>query len=761
MTRLKNILVDLSLGIIILFSNCRQKDDTFNLGFEKVNTNQYPIGWNLHGEIKIDSFFSVEGKYSLRLYRSSESPDFSTCTKTINAPLKGKTLKLKGYLRTEDVKNGFAGLWIRVEDKNGDILAFDNMYNKGVVGFHGWNNYNVEVQFDELKAARIFFGALLVGSGSVWVDNLKLYVDDIQIQKAELKKTDSSSIDYKGSGINEIHFTKERIGFLTDLAMIWGFLKYHHPTVIQGNYDWDEELFKAISKTASDNSVDNFNNAIEAWIDSLPPVKQCNDAPDITTLDIKFKPLYGYIFNHHLPKSIENKLLAILDAYKGCYNDQHYVGITPNIGNPIFKNENRFINNYHPDAGVRILALFRYWNMIQYFYPYRHLVDNWEKILPEFIPKFIAASNRQQYILTCLELASRIKDGHAFMKDNLNTLDSIKGLQITPFQAKFIEDRLVVTGFYDSSEKVRNNLKPGDIIKAIDGVDIDTLIKRYIKYTPGSNFEYQLASMASSNGFLLRSSKKFITLKVEDRKKIHEILIENIPFSSANIIIDSRNMNITKGFEKIDDNIGYIYPALLKEKDIDSVRVLFKDTKGLIFDFRCYPSTFMPFVYGSWLKSESSNFVRFALPSIQIPGAVLNGAPIANGGQQATNSSFYSEGFSKDLHATYKGKVIFLVNASTISQSEYTVMALSTIPNAVVLGSKSAGADGNVSQIMLPGGLQTFISGLGVYYPDGEETQGAGVKIDVFCYPTIKGIREGKDELMDKAIYLIKNDKAK
>lgn len=58
------------------------------------------------------------------------------------------------------------------------------------------------------------------------------------------------------------------------------------------------------------------------------------------------------------------------------------------IGNPEFKHENGYSNNTYPDAGIRLVALYRYWNMIQCF-PDRHLIgEDWNKVLPEFIPKY-------------------------------------------------------------------------------------------------------------------------------------------------------------------------------------------------------------------------------------------------------------------------------------------------------------------------------------------------------------------------------------
>ena len=68
-------------------------------------------------------------------------------------------------------------------------------------------------------------------------------------------------------------------------------------------------------------------------------------------------------------------------------------------------------------------------------------------------------------------------------------------------------------------------------------------------------------------------------------------------------------------------------------------------------------------------------------------------------------------------------------------------------------------ADGNVSTIMLPGGLRTMISGIGVYYPNEEETQRAGIVPDIEVKPTIEGIRKGKDELIEKAIEIILSER--
>jgi C-terminal processing protease CtpA/Prc len=79
-------------------------------------------------------------------------------------------------------------------------------------------------------------------------------------------------------------------------------------------------------------------------------------------------------------------------------------------------------------------------------------------------------------------------------------------------------------------------------------------------------------------------------------------------------------------------------------------------------------------------------------------------------------------------------------------------MAFRSAPGAVVVGSTTAGADGNVSSIPLPGGLRSAISGIGVFYPDKRPTQRVGILANIEARPTIEGIRSGRDEVLEAAL---------
>lgn len=103
----------------------------------------------------------------------------------------------------------------------------------------------------------------------------------------------------------------------------------------------------------------------------------------------------------------------------------------------------------------------------------------------------------------------------------------------------------------------------------------------------------------------------------------------------------------------------------------------------------------------------------------------------------------------------YQGKIVILIDENSQSHAEFCTMYYRTITNSVVIGSNSTGADGNVSRIDLPGGIHTMFSGIGIYYPDGTETQRVGLVPDIYIYPTVQGIREGRDEILEKAIEVV------
>lgn len=107
---------------------------------------------------------------------SAPRPNFGVATAKF--PVKeaaGKRAHFSGYIKTENVTNGFAGLWWRVDGASG-VLAFDNMQDRGVVGTTDWKRYDIELPV-AADAKNINFGAILSGAGTAWFDGLSVQLD--------------------------------------------------------------------------------------------------------------------------------------------------------------------------------------------------------------------------------------------------------------------------------------------------------------------------------------------------------------------------------------------------------------------------------------------------------------------------------------------------------------------------------------------------------------------------------------------------------
>jgi C-terminal processing protease CtpA/Prc len=170
-----------------------------------------------------------------------------------------------------------------------------------------------------------------------------------------------------------------------------------------------------------------------------------------------------------------------------------------------------------------------------------------------------------------------------------------------------------------------------------------------------------------------------------------------------------------------------------------------KNTKAIIFDLRSYPKSTMGRIV-EYLKKRRTQFARITHPDLSYPGNFIF---------QDDDIHVGSKRFAKGIFH-YKGKTIVLVNEITQSQAEWSTMAFQTVDGAVTVGSQTSGADGNVSNLMLTGNIKTNMTGLGVFYPDGTPTQRVGVKVDVEVKPTAKGIKERRDEVLEKALSLLK-----
>ena len=93
-----------------------------------------------------------------------------------------------------------------------------------------------------------------------------------------------------------------------------------------------------------------------------------------------------------------------------------------------------------------------------------------------------------------------------------------------------------------------------------------------------------------------------------------------------------------------------------------------------------------------------------------------------------------------------------LIDERAVSHAETTGLFLEAANGTKFIGSATAGANGDVRTLPVPGGIRIVYSGVGVRHADGRQLQRIGLVPDLEVKPTIRGIREGRDEVLEKAL---------
>ena len=176
----------------------------------------------------------------------------------------------------------------------------------------------------------------------------------------------------------------------------------------------------------------------------------------------------------------------------------------------------------------------------------------------------------------------------------------------------------------------------------------------------------------------------------------------------------------------------------------------FKDTKAIIFDIRNYPKG------TAWTIAPRLTTVR--KPAVKFHYPFITYENILGGENDFMAESFFTV-IPDTAKPVYRGKIIVLCNESTQSQAEYSIMMLQGATDVTVIGSQTAGADGNVTSLILPGNYRTSFSGLEILYPDGRQTQRSGIRVDIQVEPTVKGLQSGRDEVLERAVEFLRKGK--
>lgn len=399
---------------------------------------------------------------------------------------------------------------------------------------------------------------------------------------------------------------------------------------------------------------------------------------------------------------------------------------------PILRKVTIDAESEYPVVEQRILAAMRLWSTIDKFYPYRSLIDDWDAVLPEFLPHFIAAKDADEYAETVLEMMARVEDGHTFARGH-PSVAKLFGTGGIDVEARFIENQLVIVEV--TNESVKDLLHPGDVVLSVDGEPIAARIERMRPYvtssTPhGRNFRLGLVAMRGVQ-------KAEVVLEVQGADGVPRAVHVVRPAGPTR-----PDPAKETPYRVLDGNIGYVDLTKLVPKQVDAMFDALMKTKAIVFDMRGYPNG------TAWSIAPRIN-TRGARAGAQFRRPMVGGAIE---GSASESGYFFQQSIPRTNKPLYQGKTVTLIDERAISQAEHTCLFFEAANGTTFIGSPTTGANGDVTSVRLPGGFRVSFTGHDVRHADGRQLQRVGIQPDIPVQPTLRGIREGRDEVLERAV---------
>ena len=404
----------------------------------------------------------------------------------------------------------------------------------------------------------------------------------------------------------------------------------------------------------------------------------------------------------------------------------------------VSQKDNPYAEMKFPSREYRLLALFRFWNVINYFYPYRKLIDeSWQTVLPRFIPKFEADKDAGDYQLTVLELVTEIHDSHGGVRNADAMLERL-GAFVPAVFTTYIENQSVVTRVLDDKLPI----KVGDVVLSIDGEPVEKRREFLAHYAPASTPQWRMLWV---HGTLLAGPKDSVMkLRVQGPDGVARDLELPRPFSILNPKLYEAERS-SPMVQVLPSGYGYVDLARLQVADVDKMFETIKDTRAVIFDMRGYPNGTAWSIAPRLTEKKHVVAALFSRPLLEAINI-----------EDLDNADPPSYSFSQELPEAkgpaYKGKVVVLINEEAISQAEHTCLFFEAATDVTFIGTPTAGANGDVTLMVLPGNLAVSFTGHNVRHADGRQLQRVGIQPTIRVEPTIRGTAAGRDEVLEAAV---------
>lgn len=382
------------------------------------------------------------------------------------------------------------------------------------------------------------------------------------------------------------------------------------------------------------------------------------------------------------------------------------------------------------DRAMQLAGVAEIWGVMQHFYPYHDTArTDWPAALRVALRTAATDSTPALFALTLNRLVAALHDGHGRVLDPFE-----RRYAWLPVVFAVVEEKLTVV---HASAPAAAGVKAGDIVISYNGRPASDVLAERMAGTSAATRQW--AEWRVSGDLAQVTRNDTVTLEVRQgaaarttTRRVRLAARITAPGDASEKEPRPPSMSAVR------PGVLYVDLNTLTDSAFNLHFGLMQQAKAIIFDMRGYPNMMTPRLLAH-LTDSTVYSAHFEKPIFRRPD-----------GAGVTYADF--PWMIRPIAPRLQGRIVFIVDGRAISYAESTMGVVEHYRLGDIVGEPTAGTNGNINPFVIPGGYQIFWTGMRVRKQDGSPHHGVGIQPTVLVHRTLKGVCEGRDELLERAI---------
>jgi hypothetical protein len=388
------------------------------------------------------------------------------------------------------------------------------------------------------------------------------------------------------------------------------------------------------------------------------------------------------------------------------------------------------------DWRLRVAGVVTVWNVFQHFHPYLDGIGvKWNEALEPALRRALHDQNGDDYWATLSELVAKSHDGHGYVYGRPGQVGEI------PIRVAVVEDKLVVTGVAEGAP-----FRRGDIIERLDGASALDALRDWERYASGGA---QLSEFRALNLFGEGPIGSVARLELTRDGTTETVEFTRTP-ERRSYFFNSLGEFQFPAFAEVRPGIFYVNLYSLSVPDLEGKLPQLTTARGVIFDWRWD---------GRRLDGKAKQIQPHADIIPHLIDQPVQASPMLTPQISAPDRMGWTYREStwpvQPKAPRLQGRVVFINEPSVVSYGETCMAMIADYHLATLVGGPTAGCNGNANFIPLPGGFRVMWTGMDVRKHDRSPFYTVGFVPDFPVVRTLRAVKEGRDEYLEKAIEVI------